>query len=606
MRDAKKLIFVMVSIVAGTVSIASGQISISAQVDTGKDIYVGESFGYYIILDGSENPGRVDLEPLRRFNPQSGGSSRRNSINIINNKTVQKTTTILTYYLTVDEVGKREIPSVTVTIDGKNYRTNPVSVNVIKPGTTDLLDLEMSLSETQCYVGQPIVLTVNFYVSANIGDFQLNIPAFTSGDFFVEDYDITDPQAKEYQLNNDITVYVKQYRVTHNSKESVLVTFDKVLIPKKAGTIRLEPAAVSADVAVGRAQSRDSFFGDFFGSNVQYRRFMVSSDAVELNVRSLPEQNKPDGFYGLVGRYSISANASPMKVNVGDPITLTIKIGGSRYLKPVQWPDLENVPELAQNFKIPSQKASPVIEEESKIFTQTIRANNDKVAQIPAIQLAYFDVESGRYEVAKTEPVELEVAPTKVLTSADLEGTDFTVLNKEVEAVRKGLSANYESLDVLENMSFSPLTALASPGYALIWVTPLSLLILSVFVKFFMRTSPEQQALKRKRQACGNAVRSLKKIDNTDSGSTSELLVSIMKQYIGDRFSRTAGSLTPGDCYEVILNATDDVQGAEEYKQTLAEFEAARYASMAADITERKIENIVELIRDVEKKSKNV
>jgi hypothetical protein len=605
MKNVKRIVVVLI-FMAAAVSSASGQVRVYAQVDTGRDIYVGENFGYHIILDGSETPGQVDLRPLSRFNPRSGGNSRQNSINMINNKTVQKTTTIMTYYLSVDEVGITEIPVVTVTVDGKDYRTNPVSINVMKPGTTDLLDLEMSLSETQCYVGQPVVLTVSFYVSANIGDFHLNVPTFTSGEFILDDYDINDPQAKEYQLDSGISVFVKQYRVTHNSRESTQVTFSKVLIPKEAGMVRLEPATLSADVAVGRARTRDGFFDDFFGSNIQYKRFMVSSQGTELNVLNLPEQDKPDGFYGLIGRYTISASATPTNVNVGDPITLTIKIGGSQYLKPVQWPALENIPELAENFKIPLQKASPVIEDDLKVFTQTIRAGNDKVTQIPVIELPYFNVDAGRYEVARTEPIELEVAPTKILTSADLEGTDFARVNKEVEAVKKGISANYESLDVLKNMSFSPLAALTSPAYAVIWAAPLSLLILSVFVKFFSQTSPQQKALKLKRQACGNAVRNLKKIDINNTQNTSELLVSIMKQYIGDRFDRTAGSLTPVDCYEVVLSSTEDVQRSEEYKQMLAELEAARYASMAADITDKKIEDIIELIRDVEKKSKNV
>ena len=77
---------------------------------------------------------------------------------------------------------------------------------------------------------------------------------------------------------------------------------------------------------------------------------MARSRPLKLTVLSVPEQGKPAGFYGLVGRYTISAAAAPTKVNVGDPITLTIKIGGSKYLKPVQWPELEGLEELTGNF----------------------------------------------------------------------------------------------------------------------------------------------------------------------------------------------------------------------------------------------------------------
>ncbi len=603
MGNFRKIVCFLI-IIAATAASVSAQVRVSAQVDTNKDIYVGESFGYYIVLEGSEQPGQVDMEPLRKFNPISTGNRTQNTVNIINNKTIQRNILIMTYTLTVDREGPVEIPAVTVTLDGKNYVTNPVSVNVLKPGTTEQLDLEMSLSETRCYVGQPIILTINFYVSADIGDFQVNVPAFTSGEFDIEDSETVDPQAREYQLHTGISVFVSQYRVTHNSKDAILVTFNKVLIPRLAGTIRLEPASVSADVAMGRARSSDRFFGDFFGSNVQYKRFMVSSEPLELNVLALPDQDKPAGFYGLIGNYTISASATPTNVSVGDPITLTIKIGGSRYLKSVQWPELEQVPELAANFKIPSQKASPTIEDGFKVFTQTIRANNDRVTEIPPIPLAYFDAEQNKYNVAKTEPIKLEVAPTKILTNADLEGSDFAPVNKEVEAIKKGLSANYEGLDVLENMKFSPVAALVASGYTVIWSVPLVALVLSIIIKLFTNTTPEQIAAKRRRQSCGKALGQLRKIDSSDPGRKEEKIVSIMKQYIGDRFDRTAGSLTPDDCYNAIVTATGDIGIAEKYKEMMAEFEAARYAPIEANATDQKIKQIHELIRCIEKKSK--
>jgi hypothetical protein len=603
--NVKKIICFLILIATAAATSASGQISVSAQVDTGRDIYVGDNFGFYIVITGADNPGQVDLGPLQEFNPQSTGNKRQSSTNIINNKVNTTTTTIMTYSLTANRIGQMQIPSVTVTVDGKTYRTNPLTINVIKPGTTELLDLEMLLADTQCYVGEPVVLTVNFYVGANIGDFQLNVPPLTSDDFYVEDSDIKDPQAKDFQLNNGIRISVSQYQVTHNSKNYTLVTFNKVLIPKKAGKIQLEPATVSAEVAVGRTSSRDRLFDDFFGSNIQYKRFMVGSEPLELNVLPVPDEDKPSEFYGLIGKYTISASATPTQVNVGDPITLTVKIGGGKYLKPVQWPALEKVPALAANFRIPSQKASPIIENGFKVFTQTIRANNDSVTEIPPIPLAYFDTARGQYATAKTEPIKLEVAPTKVLTNADLESADFAPVNKEVEAIKKGLSANYEGPDVLENMNFSPVAALLNPGYALLWAAPLAGLILSSLIRLSTHTSDEKIAARRRRQACGKAIGQLKRINPIDANLRNETLVSTMKQYIGDRFDRTAGSLTPDDCYNQIFAATADEQAAHKFKETMAEFEATRYASMETKITPEKIKEVIELVRNIEKKSKN-
>jgi len=611
MEHAKHIILVF-AVMAVLAASASGQVQVSAQVDSGKDIYVGEGFTFYIVIQGSDNAGQVDLEPLRQYNPQSMGSRKHSSVNIINNKRTQSITTIMTYTLTASQAGQTRLPSLTVEHEGKTYQTNPVAVNIIKPGTTDQLDLEVTLSQQQCYVGQPVIMTVKFYISTNIGDFQFNIPAFSNDAFYIEEPDVSNPQAKLYRLNTGIPINVSQYRVVHNDKDSILLSFSKVLIPKQSGKIAMQPASVSAAVAVGRTRSRDPF-DSFFGSQVSYRRFMVASEPLELEVLPLPRQDKPAQFYGLVGQYTISASATPTTVNVGDPITLTVKIGGSKYLKPVQWPALEQVQALAANFKIPSQKASPTIDSGFKVFTQTIRANNDHVSEIPPIPLAYFDAEQGRYVTATTEPIKLEVAPTKILTNADLEGSDFTPINREIEAIRKGLSANYEALETLDDMSFSPLAAIGSPGYAVLWAVPLLGLITSFLIKIFSHTSPEKAAARRHRQACGKALAQLKKLcvegvppsnrglEARDTIQQNEQLVSIMKNYIGEKFDKTAGSLTPDDCYDAIIAATQDTQSAEKYKATIAGFEAGRYAPMEIKTDSDKIRQVSELVRNIEK-----
>jgi len=598
------IVLVLMWVFAGT---GWAGVRVSAEVDTSSDIYVGEPFTYYIVIDGENKPGDVDLTKLQEYNPQNVGNKdvSQTSMTIINGRTTKNVSKryIMSYSLTANRPGQMVIPSVTVTIDGQSYSTNAVTVNILQPATTSDLELEVVLSEKQCYVGQPILVTVKFYVSAEIGQFSFNIPVFNSADFYVEDPDVVGRNAQLYRLNGGITVYVSKYQVVHNGKNSILLSFSKVLIPKRTGRIETSAATVSADVVVGRVRSRDPFFDDFFGAKKKYKRFMAYSEPVRLDVQPLPEEGKPAGFYGLVGRYTISASAEPTKVNVGDPITLTIKIGGSRYLKAVQWPALEDVRELAANFKIPSQKGSPTIEDGFKVFTQTIRANNDKVKAIPSIPLAFFDPEKGRYVVTKTEPIKLDVAPTKILTSADLVGTGPTMVNKEVEAIKKGLSANYESLDALENQSFSPLAAAFNPGYLVLWAGPFAALVFSFLIRLLTHTTPEKTALKRRRQACRRSVQQLRKIVSAPVEQRYELLSAAMKRYVGERFDKTTGSLTADDCFEVIVSAGADTRTAERYRAIVGDCEAARYASVETNVDAAQVKEVIKLIREIEKKA---
>jgi len=440
----RRYTFIALALTAMFVGNALAQVQVFAQVDSQKDIYVGESFTYHVIIDGENNPGQVDLTPLAKYNPRSAGNRdvSQTSISIINGKTTKNVVKryVMSYSLVSNQPGQIELSPVKVAVAGKSYQTNPVSVNILKPGTTDQLDLEVTLSEQQCYVGQPVLMTIKFYFSADISDPQFNIPVFDGDAFYFENPDTLDQQTKEFDLGSGTTVLVSQHQVLHKGKQSNVLILRKILIPKISGNIQIDPAVVSTDVVVGRSRSRNRFFDDFFDSGKQYKRFMVSSKPRSLTVLPLPEQGKPDGFYGLVGRYTISASAKPTNdVYMGDPITLAIKIGGSKYLKPVQWPKLEQVPELAANFKIPSQKATPTIVDRFKIFTQTIRPDNNQANVIPSIPLAYFDPDSGSYNVARTKPIKLDLKPSKRLTAADIEGKDFAPINKEVEAIKKGL-----------------------------------------------------------------------------------------------------------------------------------------------------------------------
>lgn len=597
MKAFAKYALIVSAVTLARTGAAADKVRVFAQVDTSKDIYVGEAFTYRIIIDGEDKPGQVNLMPLAKFKPRDagGGNASQTSISIINGRT---TTTvvkryIMNYVLTAEQPGQMMLPAVTVTIDGRDYQTNPVRLNILKPGTTDQLVLEVTLSEQQCYVGQPVVLAVKFYRYANIADYQFNIPALTSDAFYIEDLDAASGRAREY-------------RVTHRGRDAILLAFSKVLIPRHAGDIDLPAASVSAAVAVGRVRSRDSFFDDFsiFGSRRQYKRFVVNSKPLKLAVLPLPEQGGPENFSGLVGRYTISASATPTKVNVGDPITLTIRIGGSEYLKPVQWPELEQISELANNFKIPSQRASPTIESGYKVFTQTIRPTNEKASEIPSIPLTFFDPDQGRYATAKTDPIRLEVAPTKILTDADLEGRDFMPVNKEVQAIKKGLSANYYGPEALINQTFSPLTAMVSPGYAVLWFCPLAGLIISTFIKLFTHTSPQKLAQKRKRQARSKALRQLKAVMAAEPRQSHELLVATMKQYLGERFGKVAGSLTADDCHQIIVWATQDQPAAEKYRDIIIQCETSRYAAANVDVEAVQIKQVAELIRGIERKAK--
>ena len=115
-------IFIILTLIASISAYADGTVKISAQVDSSKDIYTGEDFTYYIIIEGAEKAGQVDMTPLMQFNPQHIGNRQQSSTQIINNRVTITKTIIMTYSLRSGSAGRINLPSLDVNLDGKNYK----------------------------------------------------------------------------------------------------------------------------------------------------------------------------------------------------------------------------------------------------------------------------------------------------------------------------------------------------------------------------------------------------------------------------------------------------------------------------------------------------
>lgn len=600
-------------LIVPVVVVAQEEVQIQATVDKSRPIYVGEGFLYKIVIDGDNQPGQPDLSPLAQFQPRTAGNKdvSQTVTTIIGNRQETKTTKRLemNYILTASNAGTFTLPSLSITHKGKTYQTNPISITVIQPEATKQMDIEIEVSTVNCYVGEPVEVIVHWYLWASIvqgqllHDFGFNMPVLNNHAFLVEDLSLSGSGNRTVNVNGQAVPYAAE-QVEHNGVASVKVSFAKLLIPQRSGPAEIDPVTISADIAVERVQSRDRFgFPDPFGARYRYQRFAASTNPVQLDVKSLPAQGKPADFYGLVGRYAISATAQPTTVNVGDPITITILIGGN-YLRPVQWPDLESVPHMADWFKIPTDQAGPEIQDGRKVFTQTLRAISDNVTEIPGIPLTYFDTDQEQYITIHSEPIPLDVAATKIVTTADVEGRSMISVSRQVEAAKKGLSANIEDAHVLKNQQFVPTLALIQPIYTAIWGLPLVTLLGSIMAKFLSRQSPQKKAARRRKTACSRAIARISKTGSLLGDEKRAALAAAMKQYIADHFDRTAVSLTSLDCEQLILIRCNDASVALEFRRWLEALQASVYAGGQLSDFKENSEEIMTLIRAIEKKFK--
>jgi hypothetical protein len=559
-----------------------------------RDVFVGDTFDFQVQVSGSENPEKPDLSGLADFVVQELGGQRNSSqsISIVNGSVTRDVRKgfVFSYRLSPKRAGNLEIPAITVRAEGQSVQTPPLTIAARKPMETDKFKLRLQLPKARCYVGEPITLTLTWYIGQPVRGFAFSLPLLSNGSLFFADPPMDTSGNRKYLRIplNDGEAIGEEVRERLEGVDFTAIRIQKVLIPKQAGRIDIAPASVVCEAIVGykKSQSRfPSLFGDdfgdgFFGGGKQpvIKKAVVPSNALTLDVADLPAEGRPPTFAGLVGEYRIAVKASAQDVNVGDPITLTIALSGPAYMEHVSLPPLQQQAALARDFKIPTEMAPGKLEGRVKVFTQTVRALRPDVKEIPPIEMPYFDPRTERYEVARSAPVPLTVKAAKVLTAADAEGREITSpAAQELEAWTRGIAHNYEDLGALRDQRRGPETWVRSAGWLVcLFGPPLAFLILAGTMRVVRRRNADPLAA-RARGTYRRLLKALDQLPGTEAAAA-EAISGAIRQYLGDKLRVRGGALTFADARDPLRSRGASQETVDALRGLLERCEAGRYA----------------------------
>ena len=578
-----------------SIAVAAEVVSVQAQVDK-QEVVVGESFLLQIKIEGDDSPSEPDLSGLQDFTvqPRGGGQNNRESITIINGKMnrISEHGYVFRYALTPKREGTMTIPALAITAAGKTLLSQPITIKVAKPAQTDEFILRQNLSETQCYVGQPLVYSVVWYVNRNIEEFQFLLPALDDQRFENVDF----PEDHKYSGQDAIVINLDGSKVVARQGKTgqhITVTLRRILIPREPGEYSLEPASVSSRVVTGYRQQRggrpgsllnDRFFDDMFGRRQPVsKQFLTQSPPLQLKVLPLPDENRPQDFSGLVGQYSLAAEASPTEVNVGDPITLNIMVTGAEYLDNVILPSLKYQPGM-EVFKVPEEIGQGKIDGRVKIFTQTIRAKDPSITEIPAIRLDYFNPQTGAYETTRSNSIPLQVQTTRVLTARDAEGVTPGEGKSEITTLDKGIAYNYVGDDVLVNQHVEIISWFSSPlGLLLILFPPTAYLLILIPISIRRKRLLDVDVLQAKRALSDfsrDVIKLQKDMQVIGLQETAGGLVEAIRGYFGKRLHIQAGALIFTDVADRLKHQGVDADLLDDLQALLDWCEAYHYGGV--------------------------
>lgn len=382
--------------------------------------------------ESNKNIQQPELPAIPNFSLAGTSSSHSSSMQIVNGKMTSSVTISYHYQLRPQAVGKYMIPPIRVSIKGKDFITEPISIEITEGSTETLppsasafpneqqnssdklednLFIVAEISKRNVYRGEPVTVSFKLYTRYTISNLAfLKEPEFNG--FWKE------------------TIYRAEYNQFQRERYqgqmfNMMPLISVALFPASTGTITIPALEMSVDV---RIEPR-SFFD--FGST---KRFTVASKPVSITVKDIPLQNRPEHFNGAIGQYKLNSNISNTALKVGDPFTYTLEITGTGNIAHFEQPVLPSVkylrfhdPEImtsVQDDKISGKKTIKylVIAQEKGTFT------------IPAIPFTYFDTKTEKYETifSKSYQLNVEEGTTNILTQTGSQ----TVVTAEAPDIR--------------------------------------------------------------------------------------------------------------------------------------------------------------------------
>ncbi len=523
------------------------------------------------------------------------GPNRGTSLSIINSSITKKET--LSFVLAPLKEGKLTIPSFTVKAGNKEYKTDPITVEVVSgsilpkrrnsfrdpfedffnddffrpPPTRQVraedIFIRTETDKKEVYVGEPVIVKYRLFTTVPVTQLALEkVPSFQG--FLAYDKD----SGKKIRFEAAI-VGGKRY--------SSAVILTKVLYPTMSGELKIPPVSFILTVQA------DFFFG---------KRIRRLSEPLRIKVKPLPQP--PSDFSGLVGQFDISAQIDKNKAKVGESLTLKVKVFGKGDLKV-----LENiVPDAMEGFKVfkpssPSVKARDPVNQQ-KEWDIVLVPEKEGELTVPPLSLTYFDPETEQYRTETTPPIKVEVkgilkdAVETEQTGANNAKGGIKTLNRDIEFIKTG------KLDTVRYI--------AENGVFKTFVVVLP--ILSLILGLFVRITDEKRKNDveyRKNNAYSFFKKKLKKAKkHGKKGNSKEFYQTLSKAVVGyfaDKFSKPSIELQMDEVAHILKEKGIEQNLVKQLVDFVEYCDFESYTPHSSGVKLELIDEANQLIQKVEK-----
>lgn len=588
-------------------------ISFEATVD--KNVSrVGSGIKLSLTFNGIQNIPAPDLPDIKGFEWKYIGPSTLMSI--VNNKVTSSITHI--YLMIPEKTGELEIPSLSITYNDKTYSSKPIPVEIVSsssrlpaptaggPSSTagrpaasraqdntneklrDKLFLSVNLRKNNAYVNEKIPLSVKLYIN-NLSVRNITYPIIENEAFLIDKF--SQP---------------RQYQEVLNGIAYTVIDFGTDIYGLYPGSFRIDPVEVSCVVAVrrkpsGRTRRASAFDESFFNSSIfesffgQYENHPIAirSSEIPIEILALPDEGKPESFDGALGNFNFTVQASPRAVQVGDPITLLMKVSGTGNFNTVNPPRLD----ISGSFK--TYEPDIKLEPKCKTFEQVIIPKSDKVTGVPEVSFSFFNTGTKAYKTITAAPIPIDVRPLKkgqelkVFEPSRASGNSV----KRVEILGRDIVYIKDSPGVIRRKGS---LLCAKRALSVLFILPALAVILAIIMRLrrdrLVSDVRYARRLKAPRKAKKNLALARGFLKAEKTAKFYDAVFKALQEYIGDKFHLSTAGITSSVIDELKARGVDRLI-LDDLKRCFDACDSSRYAPLSTQTDEAA--SVMELLESV-------
>ena len=481
---------------------------------------------------------------------------------------------IARYQLLASRAGEFMLPVFEATDSALRAVSKPKKLVVQAPVESSDLHVDVRISQTRCYVGQPITVTYRV-------DFEIPVERVRSVDLRAPL--LREPGIDVYQAGHKtskaqadtIGLPVNRERVIARKSGNRLV-FSRTLVPRRAGRIELPPAELFCSLlestrVSGKGFQYPSYFDNQFfktrSDGAAFQRIYAKAEPVVLDVQELPVGGRPADYQGLVGVFEAVTSIDRSDLTVGEPVGFQLHAVGYSHPEALQLPGVTAQRGVLSRFDVTPKQARGRVSGLSVVFDYTLRPRSERVDRVPSIRVSTFDPIEERYLVITSNVRRVSVSKADIADGSDATLSDGRVLGGLGEEDGSGsVGLVFGGVEGMSEVSRGVTADL--PWFWIFVLPPLGFVVL-VWRSADYRLRRRDPVAWRSRGAHRRFVRGVRSLGALTPEDSDQMarLCALARHYFSDHLNVPGGTVTFPDLRELFSKAQVPTDVQEEVRE---------------------------------------